>query len=341
MSDAAGANNNATRRARNRALPAVVENANNRRSAGAASRNNRTRRNKMPHVVENTANSRLIHRNASGREINIRSREPLKFHLGEPVVPAPVKFHLGEPVVVEDAPILRPCPPPIPVPTVTEIPRPLFDFRTVYTKDFGKIDLDHEFRSFNTSRFGREDGILRDELSTVLKAVKTHFKKLYFIHVVFQIDTVPRYNTSGSWGGFTPRDYTLYVKLIDSYGNIHTPYVHLPDSHIVTGYAYYREYGHPTVSILKVDEDLIIAEQILLPNKFITQIKQLPKELGTALGGVTFNTGYVSFAVQTARDVNNMYKEIERLTTLTTTLHSSLNDIVRTITEYNILLSSY
>jgi len=59
----------------------------------------KTRRNRMPHVVENTANSRLIHRNANGREIKIRSREPLKFHLGEPVVPAPVKFHLGEPVV--------------------------------------------------------------------------------------------------------------------------------------------------------------------------------------------------------------------------------------------------
>jgi len=57
--------------------------ANNGRSAGAASRNNRTRRNKMLHVVENNVNSRLIHRNVSGREVSIAGPQ---FHLPRAVI---------------------------------------------------------------------------------------------------------------------------------------------------------------------------------------------------------------------------------------------------------------
>ena len=69
----------------------------NNRSAGAASRNNRTRRNKMPHVVENNVNSRLIHRNASGREVPIAGRE---FHLPRAV--AVPEFSLPRAVAVPE-----------------------------------------------------------------------------------------------------------------------------------------------------------------------------------------------------------------------------------------------
>jgi len=90
--------------------------ANNFPSAGAASRNNRTRRNRMPHVVENTLNSRLTHRNANGRAALTagpridysrlpRAAEPAPavgyWQLPRNVDPAP---HRVIPAVVEEAP---------------------------------------------------------------------------------------------------------------------------------------------------------------------------------------------------------------------------------------------
>ena len=91
-------------------------------SAGAASRNNRTRRNNMPRVVENTANSRLIHRNVRSRGATIP-----EFHLPRAVSGINVG-RLPVPAVVEEPRV---------VPVIVNVPR-----APIVTPGYGHLDYD-------------------------------------------------------------------------------------------------------------------------------------------------------------------------------------------------------
>jgi hypothetical protein len=168
----------------------------------------------------------------------------------------------------------------------------------IYTPDFGIVDLDEKLAELDLKTFGTMESQAKGELAKSINAIKAYFKKLNFIHVIFQINRNTAQSTS--WYSVPPYIYHLFV--IDVFGNVYKvdginygneKYYVAPEFSRMTVGLPDVPAGLPSLYWIRtyndkfVDEDAIIAEGTKLSDSQISFIKSvIPSQVGTALSGI-------------------------------------------------------
>jgi hypothetical protein len=222
---------------------------------------------RIPAVVENTENTRLVHYNREGREVPIpwNRRNNARTSTANNVTRRNRRRNM--PAVVENA---------TPV---------------IYTPGFGKLDIEHELETLNLDRFGRlESDRIKRNFLTMIKAVQIFFKKVYFIHIIFNITKANRPPMT-SMDAVYISPYIEELIFVDNYGNMYKPFLipfslfrDAPGNVVVPDVPGENRVYIRTLDGNTVNEDSIVSSGVPLSDTQVTFVKSIPTLLGDAFG---------------------------------------------------------